>query len=179
VAKFNLVDIATTMTAHGVAMVTYFALFLVLPAMLAVTVVAVLYIIGIIVGDIGGPLFLPPLFAMGLAYAVVATVTGMALFLVTCGIQYLRRYITIQLWVPVVLVFPAVYTTTRLGGTGGVVLSLVLSAAFSTYWLTYSGSGAILNWVRAKLRRVKVRRVGDSTVGLFSDRQPWPRTPAV
>ena len=143
-------DIATCLIAHAVAAGTYLLLFLAVPAALGVLAVIVLLIGGIVTGDMGGPLFLPGVFIMGLIYALCVAALGMVLFLVTGGIQLIRRRVRVSAWVPVVLAFPLVFTVLVLTRSGGIFSSLAVSAAFLTYWLAFSGSDAILRWMRKK-----------------------------
>lgn len=125
-------------------------LFLAVPAVLGGIAVVLLLIGGIITGDMGGPLFLPGVFIMGLIYALCVAALGMVLFLVAGGIQLIRCRVRVSAWVPVALALPVVFTVLTLTRSGGIFLSLVVSAAFLTYWLAFSGSDAILKWIRKK-----------------------------
>lgn len=141
-------DVATFLIANAVAAGTYLLIFLVAPAVLGGIVVVLLLIGGIITGDMGGPLFLPGVFVMGLIYALCVAALGMILFLITGSIQLIRRRVRVSAWVPVVLAFPVVFTVLVVTGSGGVLLSIAVFAAFLTYWLAFSGSDAILNWIK-------------------------------
>ncbi len=143
-------DIATFLIAHAVAAGTYLLLFLVMPAVLGIITVIALLIGGIITGDMGGPLFLPGVFVMGLIYALFVAALGVLLFLVTGGIQLLRRHVRVDVWIPVILTFPVVFTILVLAQFGGIFISLAVSAAFLTYWLAFSGSDALLKWSKKK-----------------------------
>jgi len=133
-------DIATFLIAHAVAAGTYLVLFLAVPAALGVVAVILLLIGGIITGDMGGPLFLPAVFIAGLIYALCVVALGVLLCLITGGIQLLHRRIRVYAWVPVVLAFPVLFTVLVLTESGSLILSLGLSAAFTTYWVAFSGS---------------------------------------
>lgn len=142
-------DIAAFVVAHTVAAGTYLVLFLVVPVLLGLVAVTLLLIGGIITGDMGGPLFLPGVFFLGLTYAGCVAAFGVLLFFLTGGIQLLRRRVRVSVWVPVVVVFPVVFTFLVMTRFGGVLLSLAVSAGFVTYWLAFSGSDAVLKWARS------------------------------
>jgi hypothetical protein len=146
-------DTATFLIAHAVAAATYFALFLAVPAVLGGMAVILSLIGGLITGDMGGPLFLPAVFVIGLLYALCVAALGFVLFLVVCGIQILRRRFRIPVWAPIALSFPVIFTVAVLSQSGGVVLSLAASAAFLTYWLAFSGSDVILKGIMRKWKR--------------------------
>jgi len=148
--RMKWTDIATFLIAHAVAAGAYLLIFLSVPAVLGGIAVVLLLIGGIITGDMGGPLFLPGVFFMGLIYALCVTALGMILFLVTGSIQLIRRRVRVSAWVPVVLAFPVVFTVIVVSRSGGVFLSIPVSAAFLTYWLAFSGSDAILKWIKRK-----------------------------
>jgi hypothetical protein len=137
--------------AHAVAAGVYLAVFLVAPLVLGFVVAILLVFAGILFqGDPGGPLFLPVTFVMGLLYAGCVVGFGVVLFLAASGIQYLRSRVRIPFWTPVVLAVPVAFTLLTGFGTPAVVLSLAAGAAFSIYWLTLSGSEAVLSWGRRK-----------------------------
>ena len=139
-------DIATFLVTHAVAAGTYLVLFLVVPAVLGTIAVVVSLIGGIITGDMGGPLFLPGVFVMGLIYALCVAALGVILFLVTGCIQVVRRRIRVSAWIPAVLAFPVVFAILVTTQSGGIFLSIAVSTAFLSYWLAFSGSNAILKW---------------------------------
>lgn len=53
------------------------------------------------------------------------------------------------------LTFPVIFTMLVVIRSGGVSLSIAVSAAFLTYWLAFSGSDAILKWIRKKWNQRK------------------------
>ena len=146
----QLVNTAKFIVSHAIAAGVYFTLFLALPAALGFLAVIVLIIAGIITGDMGGPLFLPGVFIMGLIYALCIAALGALIFFVTGGIQLLRRKIKISFWIPVVLAFPVAFTILVLCRSGGIIISLAVSAAFCTYWLAFSCSEAIFRWLTGR-----------------------------
>lgn len=146
-------DIATFLIAHAVAAGTYLVLFLAVPAVLGVVAVVLLLIGGIITGDMGGPLFLPAVFIMGLIYALCVAALGMIISVLVGGIQLLRRRVKVSAWVPVALAFPVVFTALVLTRSGGIFLSIAVTAAFATYWLAFAGSDAILKWIRKERKQ--------------------------
>ena len=159
-------DIATFLIAHAVAAGPYLALFLALPAVLGGVAIILLLIVGVITGDMGGALFLPSIFIMGLIYALCVTSLGIFLFLVTGGIQLIRRRVRVSAWIPVALAFPLIFAILVLTRCGGLFISLAVSAAFLTYWLAFSGSDAILRWSRKKWKQ----RKQNQTSGIGSGR---------
>ena len=125
-------------------------LFLAVPAVLGCIAFVLLVIGALITGDMGGPLFFPAVCLAGLVYALCVAELGVVFFLVTGGIQLLRRRIRVSAWIPVALAFPIAFTVVAWTRAGGVFVSRVVSAAFLTYWLAFTGSDVILKWGRKK-----------------------------
>jgi hypothetical protein len=140
-------NIAAFLAPHAVAAGVYFALFLILPVTVVAVLVFISYVVGAIIGDLGGPLFLPALFVVGFAYSLSVAALGLVSFLVTGGIQFLRRYVDIPLWTPLVLTIPVVFVVLARYHSG-IVLSILVYTAFCVYWLAFSGSDAVLKWIR-------------------------------
>lgn len=116
----------------------------------------VLCIIGIIIGqDAGGPMFLP-MFLMfcGLFSALACAV----FFAVTVVFRILYRCVKYPQWVPVAVVAPVVFTIVFFVASGReesrilwLILSVLISAGFSVYWLSLLTLPVILRRVRNAL----------------------------
>jgi hypothetical protein len=51
------------------------------------------------------------------------------------------------------------FTLDVLTRSGGIFLSIAVAAAFVTYWLAFTGSDAILKWIRKKLKQRKNQNI--------------------
>ena len=155
----KLSDILAFLTAHAFGAAAYLTLFFVVPVMVTAVIVIALFIVGMFTGDRGGPLFLPALLVTGLIYAVAIGLIGFGFFLITGGIQLLRRRIKIPFWIPVLLIFPAIYSILPRAYSGSMIVSIILSLAFCTYWTAFSGADSILNWCMGKRRNRRLLHI--------------------
>ena len=101
--KMKWADIASFLMAQAVAAGTYLVIFLLAPAVLGGIAVILLLIGGLLTGDMGGPLFLPGVFILGLFYALCTAALGLVFFAVTGCVQLLRRRVRVSSWTPVAL----------------------------------------------------------------------------
>lgn len=143
----NKTSVLRFLLSHLVAGAISFGVFVVVPVVATV----VLMLVG---NDPGGPMFFPIFVLMCLFFAACAC--GV-LFGVCAILQLVRTKIPFSWWTPVVLVFPLSMAVLSIGNTtpepiGILVLGLVATVAFSTYWLTLSASAGIMNWIGKRYR---------------------------
>ena len=142
--------ITTFLIGHAVATGAYLALFLALPLLLGGILFVLLLIVSVITGDPGGPMFLPGFFIIGSLYSLGILAFGVVLFLVTGLIQLLRCHIKITVWTPIALAILIDVDAVDYSLSGGdIALRLGISAAFLVYWMTLTGSFAVLTLIRS------------------------------
>jgi len=152
----KLLDTAAFFVSHTVAATLYAIVFLAMPAVLGVVVLAAITVQCILSGDAGGPVFFPIVLASGAVYA--ASMVGLAClsFAITSGLHLLRQRIEFSWWEPTVLAFPVIAALCVPTGIAGLLPSLFAATAFCVYWLAFAGSSHVLRWVRSGFRRKKV-----------------------
>ncbi len=144
--------IAVLLACHGVAASVYFVAFLVVPGVIAGMLMVIAIIGALITGDAGGPLFFPMVFIFGIMYLIHIVIEGLAFFLICAVLQFLRCRVRIPWWPPVVLAFLIAFVIPALFNWDNILYSLFICAGFCTYWISLSGSEAIVTWIRRRFK---------------------------
>jgi len=149
----KLLDTAAFFVSHTVAATLYGIVFLAMPAVLAVVVLAAITAQCIISGGASGPISFAVVLGTGAVYA--ANIVGLAglSFAVTSGLHLLRRRIEFSWWEPTALAFPVIAALCVPTGIAGLLPSLFAATAFCVYWLAFAGSSHVLRWVRGGFRK--------------------------
>ena len=149
-------DTAAFFVSHTVAATLYGIVFLAVPAVLGVVVLAAITAQCILTAGASGPTSFAVVLGTGATYA--ASTVGLAglSFAITSGLHLLRRRIEFSWWEPTVLAFPVIAALCVPTGIAGLLPSLFAATAFCVYWLAFAGSSHVLRWVRSGFRRKKV-----------------------
>lgn len=146
----KLSNVPTFLGAQAVATSVYAVTFMLIPAILGAILTVIMLVECLVTGDSYGGLFFWMLIGIAIAYAICAIIGAIVFFLITAGIQLLRRWITIPWWVPIFLAFIIMFVVFIATQPQIFYINLAVTIAFSTYWLAFSGTDAILKMIRRK-----------------------------